>query len=546
MRLMLFSLIFLCSTECFCQTVYYYLSELKEQEGKDILNIQMEFESNASGVTKLILPNQWIDADRLYENIIDLRLKNRNVSDVKIVGGDLPHEKYVVSKPSGKITLSYNLINNDTHYFKPIIKKKYFSFIGKTAFVMPKFENEESHKVILNWNIPIRDANSQAVYRVVNSFGLDSVKQEIDYDQLSDGVFLGGDITVSLQGDVNSKIIFAYNKPSLLQENWEKDAREIIDFQRTAMKAENVPYYLVSMIEKDDLGKQLSATHLNHGVVFIHGKDWLHSPRFELIRYTAHEFLHHWIGGKIKASDDYVKSMWFFEGFTDYLSIELALQSKHLSEEEYIDIKNRILWAHYVSPFQKIPNGELALYYWDNPELHGVPYIKGHLFAQFCDNILKKEKKSLLGVISSISNNDNVRNKKHYKEADLIRILSDLVSNDIYEQYVKYFIKCDHFDKNIDLNLGNHHLSFVSRKVPRYDFDLTQSFIENRVIGLSKGSASYQLGLREGYLIDYFYIDPLLKTEEIKISFINHNGELKKIELKPQYQKIKMPFFTSD
>ncbi|MCS5707962.1 hypothetical protein CC99x_003495 [Candidatus Berkiella cookevillensis] len=538
LKAVFFLLVSFCNLESYCQPVKYQLSQSKGVDAKNLVHIEMTFQSDKSGVTKLLLPDKWTDADHLFENIVNVILKNKETQNVWLIDSALPFEKYIISPPNTELKLTYDLIDNSQHNFKPHINEKYFSFIGKTAFIVPELQGDnESNNIILEWLVP----EAQKSYRLVNSYGIDQKCQKISKEELLEGIFQGGDLFISLHGDGDHKIIFSYSQEYSTRSNYEKDAVNLIMAQRLAMQDNNIPYYFIpSIIELD---KIFSATHLKNSVLFVYGDDWLSLPRDELIRHMAHEFFHYWIGHKIKASNDYLSSMWFFEGFNDFISIELAFQSEFLRENAYVDIKNRLLKAHYVSPFQAISNKNVALYYWDNPELHGAPYIKGHLFAQFCDQILKEKNRSLLDVISLLSQPNSPYYKERFTEKDLINALANLVSLDIYEAYVKYFIKCECFGDEIDLKLKGYPLDFVNFNMPNYNLNVVATFIENRIIGLSKENELYRLGFRDGWPISNMKIDPLLKTEFIEVDIFDPADKLKKIVLKPYHYSLRIPAF---
>lgn len=527
--------------ESYSQTIKYQLSAPKEEGNNNLIHIKMSFQSDKTGITKLLLPNQWTDAENLFDNIVNINLQNQNMQDAWIVDGTYPYEKYIISQPNACINLDYDLVNNNQHRFKAHITKEYFYFIGKTAFIVPNFQDTDIlDEIKIQWLTPSNKKN----YRIINNYGLEQPFQTISMNELLEGVFLGGNFYISKIGNEKNTIVFAYNKkPSNAQMHWEKDAIDLILTQRTSMKEGDIPYYLVASIEDEQTKKSFSATHLKNSALFVHAKDWLSEPREELIRHTAHEFFHYWVGQKIKASHDYLASMWFFEGFNDFLSIELALKSKLLTTQAYINIKNRVLKAHYTSPFQSIPNREVALYYWDNPELHGIPYIKGHLFAQYCNQVLNKQGKSLLDVIPLLAETSSPYYKTHLTESDLINALAQLISLDIYEAYAKYFIRCEHFSSEIDLALKEYPLKLTDAELPKYDIDIINTFLENRIVGLSQESEAYRLGLREGLPVKHIEIDPLLKTKSIKVSVSDHSNALKTITINPHYRKEKMPVF---
>lgn len=525
------------------QVIEYHLSDIKSQTEKNTIHIEIIFQSDKSGITRLILPSCWTDADQLFLNIQNLELKGLEDQGARLVASSSPSEKVVLSKPNTPLKVTYDLSHDGQHHFKPYITRSLFSFIGKTAFVVPTFQlNTEPNTAQLSWS----SANDNKAYRVVNSYGIDQLTQTLPMNELLEGLYMGGEMHLTERMDNNgNKLFFAYTTPpSPKLKEWENDAVELINFQRQAMR-DKTSHYLVTTILFDDKDKPFSGTHLKNSVLFGYGESWLSTSREEWIRYASHEFFHHWIGHKIKASNDYVNSMWFFEGFTDFLSIELALKAGLLNEQTYIDFKNRVLRAHYVSPFQSMPNRDIARYYWDNPELHGAPYIKGHLFAQYCNQLLRKQNRSLLEVIWELAQPNSQYYREYYTEQDLLDALSELISTELIEAYTNYFIHGDFFRDEIDLKHGGFSLEYAETLVPKYDLNLVETFLENKVIGLSKKSKAHQQGLREGMSVSSIEIDPILKEEEVRIVFAKPYDKPQTITLQPHYEMIEMPVFRA-
>lgn len=96
-----------------------------------------------------------------------------------------------------------------------------------------------------------------------------------------------------------------------------------------------------------------------------------------------HEILHEWIPGRMGTTDEATDParMWFTEGFTEYYTQLVLLDSGRVSLEGFLANFNELWAAYQTSPVQTMPSGELLTHIWDSRETERLPYQRGALMA---------------------------------------------------------------------------------------------------------------------------------------------------------------------
>lgn len=533
-------LLALASPMTFARELLYKITPLQSEIGH-YLRIELEFESNQEGQEKLNLPSSWTDADKLYQNIHNLRI---SAGTAKLIDGNNESQKLIYSQPKEKIKISYDLSGSEDHPFKPQINSEYFCFIGNTAFVIPQMEPGVKHKFKIKWNVKSDNNNK---YYLINSFSANEVDQNIvaSAAQFQEALYLGGKLIVDrIKLSAGNLYIVRNTNESVNIDN--SEIQKIIDFQRKMMKEKTVPYYIFALINaKKDYKNGFAGTNLENTSVFFYDREWVKLPKAEKIRLVSHELYHYWIGRKIKPSSDYLASMWFFEGFTDYLATKFAYDSGLLKFDEYLQYQNRLWKSHYQSYFSRIKNRDQALYYWDNVELHHLPYVKGHLFAQYVDyHISQKNKNEFSGLHELIIKMLDTNYAYKLSEENLIQLLSMLLKHNLAKEYVDYFVSGKHFEPIKDLYSKKAYLTWKEVTQQEYGFDILQSFLENRAIGVLQGGAADKAGIKEGLYIKNMDIALANKKRLLFIKFINVDGEVKTTNLEPKYEIINVPYYV--
>ncbi|HEX6046548.1 MAG TPA: hypothetical protein VFZ22_18785 [Pyrinomonadaceae bacterium] len=112
-------------------------------------------------------------------------------------------------------------------------------------------------------------------------------------------------------------------------------------------------------------------------------RTWNWKAQLEII--FAHEALHLWVPNALRLQGDYD---WFFEGFTLYTALLIALDLKAINFKEYLNTLARV-YDSYLSYPHDLSLIEASERRWTNP--WPIVYDKGMLVAFLYDLMLRKE-----------------------------------------------------------------------------------------------------------------------------------------------------------
>lgn len=134
------------------------------------------------------------------------------------------------------------------------------------------------------------------------------------------------------------------------------------------------------------------------------------------LHFVAHELFHDWLGGRLRSAADDESLCWFWEGFTDYLSLyELArtgLVSREWFAERMSSDEKRANQAKGRDEYAYAD----ARVSWRDPEIEPLAYQGSALLAFSLDVALRRSQKpGLMGLIHDLGSSKNGR----YEIADL-------------------------------------------------------------------------------------------------------------------------------
>jgi predicted metalloprotease with PDZ domain len=103
----------------------------------------------------------------------------------------------------------------------------------------------------------------------------------------------------------------------------------------------------------------------------------------------VHEILHEWITGRMGTTEETTDPtrMWFTEGFTEYYTQLILLDSGRITLEGFLGNLNDLWAAYQTSPVRTMPSSELVEHIWDSRETERLPYQRGALMALHWDTL---------------------------------------------------------------------------------------------------------------------------------------------------------------
>lgn len=364
MKLILFLFVILFNANIFAQTPSQISYEITPQINEAKLKIKFLFKGDKSGITKIILPNEFAGQSELFKSVRNLKV---TTPQAKLNDTEKPEIKNITHQPNEKLTVEYELIQdwqgnpnaggasqNQGSGYRPIIKKEYFHILGNGAWILPNYNVEKAKlNVSINWK------DFPADWKLANSFGANQIKQNFktDVGSLMSSVFVGGDFRL-IQKLVKGKPVWTAirGKWDFTDEQFTDLTEKIIAAERDFFKDFDHPYYLVTAIplEGDKSAMSLGGTGLtNSFATFI-----TTNVSLEMIAsLISHEYFHNWNSnafGGMKQPEALI--YWFSEGFTDYYTYQLLFRSGFMNAENYVAQYNQFLQEYYLSEVRNADN----------------------------------------------------------------------------------------------------------------------------------------------------------------------------------------------
>lgn len=497
-------------------------------------NLEYEFWKNKEGIkvqaclcdynTKEVL---WLLPSAVEQNKYSKSFKiiddtKRNVT---------PKYDYIeTNSNSNKTCISYTLEKNkgwynqwSNQYFQDISEDSFLLF-GNHSLIIPEsvFEEFENIDVKFRWN------NFQkSIYS-----GLSDVKHSKyysltlkDFDSL---FFASGYEVISLDQLSEDKLIYPKNYYSIISKaaSQLKDINAFLKEKHLAIKSYRNTFIFV---ENDYNSPQ------NPGSAYSNNKDFVqivgvnHKQKWDrsLIRTFIHEYLHKIIGFTIKfEAKKSSEEWWFKEGFTDFLTMQILLETNIWNIEDYMHYFNDRIYEYYTFEMYKYKLNEMYnKYIYDE-----AGYIAGMLYASKLNEFIMNNTDNTKGLLDFLSNFATlfIKNENLY------------FSEDLFFKKLKLFVKKpfptieELRETNSLLNQkllsGKLSLQHKKIKIPNYPCDFynlatTMQFNNKKIVSIITSSS-------DSYIHYLKLVDEENKFEEFTLEPLYTD------QIIPQYEEI--------
>jgi predicted metalloprotease with PDZ domain len=407
-----------------------------------LLQVEVAFQGNSSGKTRIFLPNNWAGQEKLYESIVSIisltpetGLEETEKSHVRL----LIHapDEWVRIKYAVKQQWSGPLDGRRFQKYWPNINKKYFHFIGLVFFVYP--DRFRSGQI----NFEIRWKNFPSGWSIGNSFGCNQLYQKFTstLENFRRSVYVGGDYRI--------RRILIENQPvfvALRGEEWGftdsiyyKFVNKLVATERNFWEDHEFPYFLITLTPFGRGHRNSGGTGLYQSFdVFFYSDAKLN---FSLKFLFAHELFHAWntrgLGRRLSPEP---LIYWFSEGFTDYYARLLLLRAGLITLEEYVSDYNAKLIRYCQSPVKEAPNQKILESYWTDEDIGRLPYQRGDVIAHRWNSLIKKrteERYSLDAVMMDLFKRAQ-KGKQVLSHELLFEVLKALIGKEVEEDLKRY------------------------------------------------------------------------------------------------------------
>jgi predicted metalloprotease with PDZ domain len=501
----------------------YVLEPLIEENGTRF-SVDVGCKGDATGTTKLVLPNRWGGQQRLYQAIRNLQVNSPNA---KLSDTTEPHIKVITHRPNQTLHIQYELVQDfaglprgaGRDYYRPILQTDYFHWIGHGAWVHPQWNENETVRVSLQWK------NLPKGWTLANSFGANRKKQSFSatIKDFVHAVFVGGDFRIQ-PIPVGGKPVYTAKRGSWQFPDAEfTDAvQKIIKIERDFWRDYDVPYYLVTLLPLQD-----SPASVNTGGTGLTNSFANFATRnvgLDHFKYLlAHEYFHNWNStklGRLKEPDKLL--YWFSEGFTDYYTYLLLLRGGLITLDDYTRQHNSRIREYYLSPVRTVNNQRVLQDFWNDDDVHDLPYRRGFLLATNWNALIRSHtarRKSLDDAMREMFR--AAQGRKPELTAELIsEYVTRYAGRDVMPDIQRYIENGEVIVP--DRNALSSHVEIEMVNVPLFElgFDLETLRKDKVVTGVKETSAAYRAGLRNGQVVVELmpiYIGDVTKPVELTV-----------------------------
>jgi predicted metalloprotease with PDZ domain len=325
-----------------------------------------------------------------------------------IDGGALPVEHRpgntwtVRHDPGAQLRFSYHLQSTrhdlqaqSRGYYRPQVRDDLLFLIGNTALVYPRPEPEGEIDIALRWR-----GFEDAGWPVASSYGLDphGATVRMRPDAFRHAAFMAGDIRTHTRTVGERAVHYA------LHGDWQFEDEAFVDLATGIIAAErdffgdhDQPSYFVSLLQ---VGHEQDGASMSGGTGLTDTFSLFLTPGFHLdegsnrawriLHLLAHEHFHHWNGGALVLEEPEELGYWFSEGFTDFYTRRLLLRAGLIDLNRYVSDLNEHLVSYHVSPARDEPNARIQADFWNDSDVHDLPYLRGEIVALLADKEIRE------------------------------------------------------------------------------------------------------------------------------------------------------------
>ena len=369
----------------------------KETDSIPMIQIDMSFKAEPSGITKISYQDNAWGEENLYNAIDTIYYKNERLQFFKN-----PDSNFIVikhPKELRKLDITYvlkqdfkNQMNSNSRY-RPVINEDYFHIFSHNLFMLPYTKEENP-----NYNINLNWVDFPEAFRIHNSFGTDErvqVFENITEEKFHSAIFVGGDFRIHKNDIQGNSLVLA------TRGDWipftDKEVFDLlyttVSAQRSFWQDHSQKYFTVTMLPfPQERGSSFGGTGLTNS--FATSVSNNEETSLDQLAYLFnHELMHNWIGHTIKNEAEEAQ-YWFSEGFTEYYTFKNIARNhiNGLDKKYYVEQLNSVIKSLFGSPVADKPNSEINYEnFWSDRYYEKLPYHRGALFAFILDLKIQKE-----------------------------------------------------------------------------------------------------------------------------------------------------------
>jgi len=534
-------------------TLNYSFDQALSQDKLD-LRITLEFRTNRSGKTTLILPSEWAGQKDAYKSVTELAALSpgATINETKN-----PARREVLAPANVAVRISYVLtkqwngpLNSATRFYADL-SPEYFHLIGITSLVHPKLKDFTPVQVHFDWSKLPKD------WSLATSFAADERCQTFrgNWTDALNSLFVGGDYRIHLVTIAGQTLIFAVRGKWLFSdEEWTSKVSRIVEYERTFWHDNNFPYFLITLTPFGfDHGSQGGTALTN---AFMEHLSRLDPISQVILDQIAHEEFHSWNPYRIGHMPDPEESVnWFSEGFTRYYETLMLFRAGLLSFPDYVASFNFKLRSYGLSEAKNVPLREFVRRRrTDKSAFSHLEYDRGAMIAAWLDATIRAHsqgRSSLDDLMFYLVR----QNGEHKRESGKPLFVSNQRFLNAAAKYIRGSSLTElrrYIESGANIELTQDALGpcVASRTEPmgRFELGFDRSSVNaepHKVVGLKEDSEAYKAGLRDGQQLVGWSITNGDPTKQVKLTIKTESGR-QVITYYPQGKKVPVQQFMLD
>ena len=469
--------------------------------------VEIAFDARNRTRTPLAMPRDWAGASNLGRGIRNLRAVSTDARIVSSAG-----ETAIVHAARGTVRLRYELVEygdatlDRLRFYQPILRSDYALFFGHGAFVLPAFDAAQG----LALRLAVNDL--PAGWRAASSLGVQPEAardvvweaRELPASQLRNGVFAFGDFRLQRAEIERQPVWFAIRGAFTFSDRVFIDRTvALIRAHRDFFADHAAPFMLLTLLPNDQPQGSVGGTAVYRAFAMHASADFtVPGDAYDFL--VAHEHLHTWMPVRLGTMNtpgrsDEAARYWFSEGFTNWLTHRLLLQSGQWSLDDYGRALNRVIEKYEMSPVRDRDNATVQAAFFSDQTVGELAYQRGELLALTWDAALRARGSSLARVLRSLLLPPGPSHERPPLATERVLdalqpLLGDAPRRDV-AQVVEQAGAVDYRDDMLGPCFARQTTTFSRWEL---GFDGDASLKERRVRGLIAGSAAERAGLIEG------------------------------------------------
>lgn len=365
--------------------VAYELAPVSDAQGLTALAVTIRFHGDASGRTKLVLPQRGQNNPRLWQYVRDL-----TIDGATSVAADQPEARIITAPPGAALVVRYRVVsafdedpstkNKDKQ--KPTIRPGWFWAYGEALFAEPQGRDRAPAR--FTWT----GGREVTFVSTLQDLGPGA---KVD-DVLASTSAGGRDLRIFTHGGAKDRLRIAVVRPfDFTAEAADARISAVIQATQAFWRPKPQPFLVILQPLTPSPASLAEAGEGRSGGFSIvasrnRGLD-------DLTHTIAHEYFHTWNPGQLggsRLSEDQALDYWFGEGFTDFYADRMLVRSGVQGPDAFVAQWNDRLAAYANSPVRTEPNSRVGKDFWKRDGVAKLPYQRGAMLAAIWDADLRR------------------------------------------------------------------------------------------------------------------------------------------------------------